>query len=129
MKTSFFKSHATETHFYKKGFGRSFVRVFGTRKWPICPRSLQSLFLYWALVVLNKICISRKTWLIGGWGYNHVFSNVCLHSRSFPLRADWRKFDSSDDGPQENWRWNRSCKLSFPFLPRRQSAQESLLAG
>ena len=29
--------------------------------------------------------------------------NVCLHSRSFPLRADWRKLDSSVDGePQGN---------------------------
>ena len=26
-----------------------------------------------------------------------MFFNVCLHSRSFPLRADWRKFDSSVD--------------------------------
>ena len=24
----------------------------------------------------------------------HVFFNVCLHLRSFPLRADWRKSDS-----------------------------------
>ena len=36
----------------------------------------------------------------------HVFSSGCLHSRSFPLRADWRKSDSSVDGePQVNWRW------------------------
>ena len=33
----------------------------------------------------------------------HVFSNACLHSPSFPLRADWRKSDSSVDGePQVN---------------------------
>ena len=25
----------------------------------------------------------------------HVCFNVCLHSRSFPLRANWRKSDSS----------------------------------
>ena len=25
----------------------------------------------------------------------YVFFNVCLHSRSFPLRAEWRKLDSS----------------------------------
>ena len=25
-----------------------------------------------------------------------MFFNVCLHSRSFPLRADWLKYDSSD---------------------------------
>ena len=30
----------------------------------------------------------------------HVFFNVCLHSHSFPPRADWRKsdLDSSIDG-------------------------------
>ena len=27
----------------------------------------------------------------------HVFFNVCLHSRSFPLRADWWKSDSTVD--------------------------------
>ena len=33
----------------------------------------------------------------------HVFLNVSLHSRSFPLRADWRKSDISVDGePQGN---------------------------
>ena len=37
----------------------------------------------------------------------HVFSNASLHSPSFPLRADWRKSDSSVDGePQVNWRRN-----------------------
>ena len=37
----------------------------------------------------------------------HVFSNASLHSPSFPLRADWRKSDSSVDGePQVNWRQN-----------------------
>ena len=50
----------------------------------------------------------------------HVFFNVCLHSRSCPLRADWWKSDSSVDGKtQGNRRRNsnskerRSCKLSF----------------
>ena len=37
----------------------------------------------------------------------HVFSNACSHSPSFPLRADWRKSDSSVNGePQVNWRRN-----------------------
>ena len=27
-----------------------------------------------------------------------MFFNVCLHSRSFLLRADWQKSDSSVDG-------------------------------
>ena len=52
--------------------------------------------------------------LIGGEDISydswHVFVNVCLHSRSFPLRTDWRKSDSSVDGePQGNWKW----KLKF----------------
>ena len=38
----------------------------------------------------------------------------------FPLRADWRKSDSSVDGESGSQR--RSCKLSFLFPPRRQSA-------
>ena len=51
----------------------------------------------------------------------HLFFDVCLHSRSFPLRADWWKSDSSVDGePQENWGWNLSCKLSFLFPPCHQ---------
>ena len=50
---------------------------------------------------------SRCKRLIGGDGISydvftlgpcfHVFCNVCLHSRSFPLHTDWRKSDSSVD--------------------------------
>ena len=56
---------------------------------------------------------------------------TCLHSRSFPLRADWRKYDSSVHGePQVEFKsQRRSCKLSFLFPPRRQSVPASLLAG
>ena len=67
--------------------------------------------------------------------YFHLFLNVCLLSRSFPLRADSRKFDSSvDREPQGNWRRiqileTKSCKPPFLFLLRRQSALENLLAG
>jgi len=83
---------------------------------------------------------SRCTMLIGGNNISydvitpwHVFFNVCLRSRSFPLLADWRKSDSSVDMEQQGyWRWikfqRRSCKLSFLFPPRRQSALESLLS-
>ena len=40
-----------------------------------------------------------------------MFFNVCLQSRSFPLRADWRKSDSSVDGePQGNCSWNSNCR-------------------
>ena len=46
----------------------------------------------------------HKKWRHYPW---HVFFNVCLHSRSSLLRADWGKSDSSVDGePQGNWRWN-----------------------
>ena len=41
----------------------------------------------------------------------HVFFNVCLHSRSFLLLADWRKSDSSVDGEsQGNWRRNSNSR-------------------
>ena len=41
----------------------------------------------------------------------HVFFNVCLHSRSFPLLADWRKSNSSVDREQQgNWRWNSNSR-------------------
>ena len=48
-----------------------------------------------------NICIEKvdaKCWLVKTLGTCfHVFFNVCLHSRSFPLRADWQKSDSSVD--------------------------------
>ena len=53
----------------------------------------------------------------------HVFFNLCLHSHLFPLRADWRKSDSSVDGePQGNWRWNsnsRDVATGSPSFSRR----------
>ena len=40
-----------------------------------------------------------------------MFFNVCLHSRSFLLCADWQKFDSLvDEEPQGNWRWNSNSR-------------------
>ena len=52
----------------------------------------------------------------------HVFFNLCLHSHLFPLRADWRKSDSSVDGePQRNWRRNlnsRDVVVSSPSFSR-----------
>ena len=67
----------------------------------------------------------------------HVFFNVCLHSRLFPLCADWRKSNCSVDGePQGNWRWNSSPRdvvASSPFFylpaagaPRRACSQATL---
>ena len=57
---------------------------------------------------------SRCEMLIGGDDISNdvitlgtCFSMFVLHSRSFPLHADWRKSDSSVDGePQGNWRRN-----------------------
>ena len=41
----------------------------------------------------------------------YVIFNVCLHLRSFPLRADWQKSDSSvDREPQGNWRRNSNSR-------------------
>ena len=50
--------------------------------------------------------------LIGGDDIsNGIFFNVCLHSCSFPLCADWQKSDSSVDGePQGNWGWNSNSR-------------------
>ena len=46
----------------------------------------------------------------------NVFFNVCLHSRSFLLRADWRKSDRSvDREPQGNWRQNSNSRDVVPF--------------
>ena len=40
-----------------------------------------------------------------------MFFNVCLHLRSFLLRADWWKSDSSLDAePQGNWSWNSNSR-------------------
>ena len=52
----------------------------------------------------------------------HMFFNICLHSRSFPPLAVWRKSDSSVDGkPQGNWRRNsnsRDVVASSPSFSR-----------
>ena len=61
---------------------------------------------------------SRCEMLIGGDDISYdvitpwyVFFNVCLHSRSIPLLADWRKSDSSVDREQQaNWRWNSNSR-------------------
>ena len=79
--------------------------------------------------------------LIGGDGNsNNVITLVTRFSmffyiRSFPLRTDWRKSDSSVTGGatgelEVEFKFQRrSCKLSFLFPSRRQSTLESLLAG
>ena len=63
--------------------------------------------------------------------------NICLHSRSLPSRADWRKSDSPVDRGAtgelvvEFKFQRRSRRLSFLFPPRHppQVRAESLLAG
>ena len=84
----------------------------------------------WNLILHRK---SRCEMLIGGDDIsNDVIALGTCFSRSFPLCADWRKSDSSVEGePQrilkaEFKSQKRSCKLSFLFPPRRQSASESL---
>ena len=90
-----------------------------------CNSSLEFEYLHWK---------SRCEMLIGGDDISDddiITLGTCLHSRSFPLRADWRKSDSSvDEERQLEFKFQRrSCKLSFLFPPRRHSAPEILLAG
>ena len=67
---------------------------------------------------------------------SHVFFNVCFHSTSFPLCADWQKSNSLvDREPQGNWRQNlnfrdvvaSSPSFSHPAarVPRRACSQAS----
>ena len=78
------------------------------KEWELATTSLEFEYQHWK---------SRCEMLIGGDDISndvitlgvcfHAFSNACLHSPSFALRADWRKSDSSVDGePQVNWRQN-----------------------
>ena len=72
-----------------------------------------------------KICIEKvdaKCWLaemtlvMTSLPLARVFQR-CLHSRSFPLRADWQKSDSSVDGePQGNWN-SKSIDAVFSAPP------------
>ena len=80
---------------------------------------------------IEYLKVDAKCWLtemtlvhdvITRGGCFHVFFNVCLRSRSSPLRADWRKFGSPVDGePPGNWRRNsysRDVVASSPFFSR-----------
>ena len=67
---------------------------------------------------LHRKC--RCEMLVGGDDVsNDIITPVFfLHQRSFPLRADWRKLDSSVDGePQEHWRWNSTSRDVFASSP------------
>ena len=95
--------------------------------------SLEVEFLYWKSGVkwwLPEMTL-KMSFAIGACF--HVFFNVCLHSSSFSLRADWRKSSSSVDGMPQ-WGGIKISEtqlhwLSLLFPPCRQSAPESLLAG
>ena len=61
------------------------------------------------LVYDQRNATDASLYFINSFGCSGL--NVCLHSRSFPLRADWRKSDSSVDGePQRNWTWNSNSR-------------------
>ena len=95
--------------------------------------SLEFEYLHWksqCKMLIGRDVISNDVITLGTCF--HVFYNVCLHLRWFPLCAHWRKSDSSVDGePQGNWRWNsysrdvvasspNYCLLPFPApLPER----------
>ena len=71
-------------------------------------------------MLIGEDCINNDVITLGA--SFHMFFNVCLHSRSFPLLAVWRKSDSSVDGkPQGNWRRNsnsRDVVVSSPCFSR-----------
>ena len=62
-----------------------------------------------------------------------VLFNVCLLSRSFPIRVDWRRSDSSVDGKlQGNWKQNsisRDIVASSPSIshPAARAPQRACL--
>ena len=86
-----------------------------------CPKrgSLNILYFFPSTPCASEFISELSYWQIYPW---HVFFNVCLHLRSFPFRADWRKSDSSvDREPQGNWRWNsnsRDVVASSPSFSR-----------
>ena len=53
------------------------------------------------------------------------FFNVCLHSHSFPLHANWQKSDSSVSGePQGNLRWNSNSRDLVASSPSYQLGKQ-----
>ena len=65
-----------------------------------------------------KCSLAETTLVMTSLPLARVFQFLFTISRSFPLRTDWRKSDSSVDGePRGNWRWSSNSKLSFLFPP------------
>ena len=82
----------------------------GRKEGELATRSLE---FEWVLIWVSALEKSMRNadwrrWRHYPW---HVFLNVCLHLPSFPLRADWRKSDSSvDREAKRNWRWNSNSR-------------------
>ena len=85
-----------------------------------------------------NICIEKSMQHADTFGACfHAFFNVCLHSRSFPLHANWRISDSSVDREPGNWRRNSNSRevvanspsfsRSAARAPRRACSQVMLL--
>ena len=69
---------------------------------------------------------SRWEMLIGG----NVFQCLYTHSRSFLLRADWRKSDSSFEGePRGNWRRHSNSRVAVASSPAAFSARQQERPG
>ena len=88
---------------------RSALAVGPEKEGELVTRALEFEYLHWESrceMLIGRDDISSEViyrWL--------VFFNVCLHSHSFPFRADWWKSDSSVDGePQGNCRWNSNSR-------------------
>ena len=86
-----------------------------------------------------KLWLAEVTLVMTSLPLAHVFQFFFLHSRLFPLHADWQKSDSSIEGePQGNWRWNansRDVVVSSPSFshpaaraPQRACSQASLMS-
>ena len=64
-----------------------------------------------------KCWLAEMTLLMTSLPLTLVFQCL-LHSRSFPLRADWRKSDTSvERDPQGIWRWNSNSRDVFASSP------------
>ena len=66
--------------------------------------SLEFEYLHWKSQC--ECWLAEMTFVMTSLSLACVFQ-CCLHSRSFLLRTDWQKYESSvNREPQVNWRWN-----------------------
>jgi len=89
----------------------------GARKGSRACNCVCGIWIY-ALKFFDAKCwFAEMTLLMTSLPLARVF-RCLLHSRSFPLRADWRKSDSSvDRDPQGIWRWNSNSRDVFASSP------------